>query len=438
MSGKTNGVQALFKKKVPQSIYIHCFNHKLNLVLVDVCKNIKESERFFCIVERLYVFFSGSNVHARFIDTQKTMGIDIVELKQICFTRWTSQIYSCIAIRKRLEAVLVTLNLIASEGGSRTAESEGLLNEINFVFVFQLIMFENFLKLFKILSDYLQSTTADMTHALTLVSSLLHTFESLRNSPIAPIPTVDVAQRCNEDLYFKAVFDKAITIAQKNNIVTEVGKKLMRPKKMPKKYESFFITENNYALEGNCNDNNNLMVNIFIPVLDKVILELRKRFEENSDVLKGISSLNPADNDNFLNLCHLENFARHYKCNIDILTAELKIVHNSIECYEREHNIKIDNIFQLMHFLFKYKIAFNETYKLVLIAITIPVSSASCERSFSCLRLIKSYLRNRMGNDRLSSLAILSIEKSLVKKINLENVIDIFATNKKRRLDLIL
>nr|CAI5858450.1 unnamed protein product [Callosobruchus analis] len=36
-----------------------------------------------------------------------------------------------------------------------------------------------------------------------------------------------------------------------------------------------------------------------------------------------------------------------------------------------------------------------------------PVSVASCERSFSKLKLIKTYLRSTMGQERLSGLAIL-------------------------------
>lgn len=37
-----NGVQALFRKKVPQALYTHCANFRLNLVLVDVSKILKK------------------------------------------------------------------------------------------------------------------------------------------------------------------------------------------------------------------------------------------------------------------------------------------------------------------------------------------------------------------------------------------------------------
>ena len=57
--------------------------------------------------------------------------------------------------------------------------------------------------------------------------------------------------------------------------------------------------------------------------------------------------------------------------------------------------------------------AVTELFRLCKIAIAIPVSSAGCERSFSSLKLIKTYLRNRMSDNRLSNLRVLHIEKEL-------------------------
>ena len=61
------------------------------------------------------------------------------------------------------------------------------------------------------------------------------------------------------------------------------------------------------------------------------------------------------------------------------------------------------------------------------------MSVASCERSFSKLKLIKSYLRSTMGQSRLSDLAILSIESDTVKDIDFDEVIDRFAVLKSRK-----
>lgn len=55
----------------------------------------------------------------------------------------------------------------------------------------------------------------------------------------------------------------------------------------------------------------------------------------------------------------------------------------------------------LLDLLEKYKLAFTESHKIVRIVITIPVSSAACERTFSCLRRLKNYMRSRMTNERL-------------------------------------
>jgi hypothetical protein len=70
------------------------------------------------------------------------------------------------------------------------------------------------------------------------------------------------------------------------------------------------------------------------------------------------------------------------------------------------------------------------------IMLTICVSVASCERSFSKLNLILTYSRASMGQERLSDLALLSIEKELVETINFDDVIDNFASAKSRKVVL--
>jgi len=64
----------------------------------------------------------------------------------------------------------------------------------------------------------------------------------------------------------------------------------------------------------------------------------------------------------------------------------------------------------------------------------IGVTSASAERSFSALKRIKTWLRNTMNQDRLSSLAILHIEKQLTANLDLEETINLFAASKDRKL----
>lgn len=53
-----------------------------------------------------------------------------------------------------------------------------------------------------------------------------------------------------------------------------------------------------------------------------------------------------------------------------------------------------------------------------------PAANCTAERSFSCLKRVKSYLRSKMTNDRLNSLAILAIEAQLVRSVNYTEIID--------------
>jgi hypothetical protein len=68
------------------------------------------------------------------------------------------------------------------------------------------------------------------------------------------------------------------------------------------------------------------------------------------------------------------------------------------------------------------------------IFLTLPTSVASAERSFSKLKLIKTYIRSTMRQDRLDALTTLSIAHEIAKDLNEEELIDKFATIKARKI----
>ena len=84
-----------------------------------------------------------------------------------------------------------------------------------------------------------------------------------------------------------------------------------------------------------------------------------------------------------------------------------------------------DKLINILNYIKRIKY-FPNVYITYRIMLTISVSIASVERSFSKLKLIKSYLRSIMSQQKLNRLNLLSIEKNILNKINYDNLIDNF------------
>jgi hypothetical protein len=77
MSGTISGVQARVRQIHSCAVYIHCHSHRLNLVIADVCRDVKSAGEFFALVELLYVFITRQKVHEIFIRLQKERDLSI-------------------------------------------------------------------------------------------------------------------------------------------------------------------------------------------------------------------------------------------------------------------------------------------------------------------------------------------------------------------------
>ena len=67
------------------------------------------------------------------------------------------------------------------------------------------------------------------------------------------------------------------------------------------------------------------------------------------------------------------------------------------------------DILQLIH-VYLLQNAYPNIEIALRIFLTIPVTVASCERSFSTLKLVRTYLSSTMSQERLSNLAVWSTE----------------------------
>ncbi len=138
-------------------------------------------------------------------------------------------------------------------------------------------------------------------------------------------------------------------------------------------------------------------------------------------MIKGIQACSPTSQ-NFLSEPDLAVLAQHYK--IDLKPEEPVVARNFLKRKTQAGGGPNDTITlynQLDGDMFPFLKA------LIQAAITIPVSSCSCERSFSALRRLHTWLRGTMGQNRLHHLAVVSVERDVFGCIDQDKLIDRFA-----------
>ena len=149
MSGTCTGVQKRVTEFSPNAVYIHCYTHVLNLVLVDSVKSVLSASEFFILLEAFYVFVSTSKVHVIFKEKQLLIhpGKQPVELQQLSDTRWVCRYAAVNAICCSYDSLLLTIEEVAKSSDARKAiEARGLLHQIKtFSFIVSLVIFDRIL-----------------------------------------------------------------------------------------------------------------------------------------------------------------------------------------------------------------------------------------------------------------------------------------------------
>lgn len=78
--------------------------------------------------------------------------------------------------------------------------------------------------------------------------------------------------------------------------------------------------------------------------------------------------------------------------------------------------------------------SFPNVYIAYRILLTIHITVATAERNFSKLKVLKSYLRSTILQDRLNELTILSIENKVLEFLDYKTLINNFITKKTKNL----
>ena len=412
MSGNCSGVQMRLKEFAPHAIYIHCHAHILNLVLVDSVKAVPEAAQFFALIESLYVFLSTTKAHVIFLQKQKELHPhkQTRELQRLSDTRWACRYSTVNSICYTFDAILATLEDLAEDSdGMKATQATGLMLQVkSFKFLLCLIIFDKVLSITKGLSDVLQSASLDLAKAADLVSGTIETLEDLRT-----------------DSYWDRLFTYIESIAKLHNIDI-IGHRPSRKRKLPSRLCDTVILESTGSSEVLATSQQ-FKVGLHYPILDAFLMELNRRFSgRNVELMRAIHACNPQCSQ-FLEPEQLQPLVDSYNLDSESLRME------SILCKRTLAKKTMDSTADVFKELLPLKEAFPTLLGILRIALTICVSSASCERSFSALKRIKTYLRSTMQEERLVNLAVLSVEREISQTLNLEDVIDKFCAHDKNR-----
>ena len=89
-----------------------------------------------------------------------------------------------------------------------------------------------------------------------------------------------------------------------------------------------------------------------------------------------------------------------------------------------QHLKELDSLLKIVEM--KKNISYPLVYSLVTFALILVVATATVERAFSVMNIIKNRLRNQIGDQRMNDYLITYIEKDIFKTIKCEKIMQRF------------
>ena len=81
----------------------------------------------------------------------------------------------------------------------------------------------------------------------------------------------------------------------------------------------------------------------------------------------------------------------------------------------------------------KKNVSYLLVYSLVTLTLILPVATATVERAFSAMNIIKNRLHNRIGDQWMNNCLVTYIEKDIFKTIECEEIMQRFQNMKNRQ-----
>jgi len=410
MSGNVSGVQKRLSEELDLDIpYVHCYNHRLHLVVVQAMQRVKQAKNFFGLCEQLYVFFRRQYMTSTYTGHK---------LKRVLEQRWTGHLESAKIVMENLADILTALEEASDARLDFSVEAAGLRVHVakpEFAFIAAVVV--KVLTILQPANAILQSKTVNMAAAAELISLCTSKVEELR------------CQQAAESLAKDAGFDHAEAMENDN----ERPRRVQRRSRMLDDYLILSTTGSSECDTTEPSDKARLRAMLFA-LVDNVVQELKKRFGTgNVSLTAAVSALLPGDD--FMKeecLAQLTALLRQRQSvDSNALGAELQLAGPLLT------NKLVDkrDLQEAAMCMFPYRDAFPIIYWHYAAALTVGVSTATCENSFSCVTRIMKPNRLSMHHERKSNLTVLAFEKALTKHVDMTEFLDIFS-RQNRRLQL--
>ena len=289
MSGVNNGVQAIIRKESDNPCpYVHCHAHRLNLVLVDLAKQVDFVGDTFGLLEAIYAFQSVSPLRHQVFLNKQTEEERVLSITQQSDTRWVCKIAGVKYFYSRLKCVVAALSeLAASRNKKEAAEARGFLLQIrSFDVILSLTLLHDLLPVTHTLSTQLQSSSLDFGTSRRLVDSCTTTLRQKRSDVYVDHIWKETCQKANE---------VGVPTPSDSEPVDRglVSKRVSRPSQRLASSIIYSTTGTRTVQTSTELDQQTLYRRKVFAVVDAIIREMDRRFTTNDDLLAAVAACDP-------------------------------------------------------------------------------------------------------------------------------------------------
>ena len=433
MSGIYKGAQQKLSEILEKPIiYIPCTPHGANLVIEHGCNASQLIRNMFDILEAAYVFISSSTKRHDVLKNKLKMNEFGLQLKNLSKTRWSARPDAIVAFWKSFHEICKALEEISNPQSNydsiTKSKANGLLNKIkSFDFIMALMFMKNIMSKTKYMVDVLQTETLDISGAIITMKSTKEILEGISNNSSEQKNLVDAALAFAETLGVSG---------------EEEFRRVHRPRRLPKRFDDSDIESNTeeITLYSYYSKEMKVVLDMLTSVLNSKFENLKSKFKPFYDVLDPKEDLKDYETERFSEA--LQTLAKTYPNEIHdtkMFENELQIFNINLFDYVKKHpDVSISIRFAAEKALNFYKEnnLFPQVAKVFKLFLTAPPSVCKSERSFSRLKLLKSYLRNRICEKRLHYMMLLACENDLTDQLDLQKIVDKWKIIKSRRIQV--